>query len=187
MYRISSDNLGDSEMSPVARLFFSFPHPSESEWSEDWGKTMKHKGKCMWMTKWVLSYQSWTATKTCQLGATTQRGQASGAMCWPRRMPVAVLWCRWEGVEVCWLSLTFYSLSVWLTQVISTDLHFPCVWLKASCVKAVQIKTACHTKLSSTVLHGNSSPVSSALPLLPRMFICCQDRKISTLIVLHQG
>lgn len=25
MYRNSSDNLGDSEMSPVARLFFSFP------------------------------------------------------------------------------------------------------------------------------------------------------------------
>lgn len=59
------------------------------------------------------------------------------------------------------------ALSVWLTQVISRDLHFPCVWLKASCVKAVQIKTACHSTLSSTLLHGNSSPVSSALPLRP--------------------
>lgn len=28
--------------------------------------------------------------------------------------------------------------------------------------------------------------VSSALPPLPRMFICCQDREISTLIVLHR-
>lgn len=103
------------------------------------------------------------------------------------------VYCRSEAVEVLLPELNilppllYLALRVWLTQVISTDLHFPCVWLKASCVKAVQIKTACHTALSSTLLHGNSSPVSSALPPLPWMFIYCQDWKISTLIVLHQG
>lgn len=59
------------------------------------------------------------------------------------------------------------SLPLWLTQVISKDLHFSYVWLKASCVKAVQTKTACHYPLSSTLLHGNNPALHSAL-----LFLC---------------
>lgn len=54
--------------------------------------------------------------------------------------------------------------SVRLTQVISSRFFSPRVWLKASCVESVQIKTPRQTRLSSTPQQLLSSQLRSSSP-----------------------
>lgn len=177
MYSNSSHNLDDSETSPVGLPFFYFPAQIQMKASglRTAGIRRSTQAERTWMTKWVLSYQSWTATKHVRLEQ--QHNRARAGHCFQCKDQGESRQLAKTQVRRCrsLLAELIISLSVWLTEVISTDLHFPSVWLKASCVKAVQIKTACHATLSSTLLHSNSPSyrVSSALPLLPWMFICC--------------
>lgn len=177
MYSKCSDDVDDSETSPVglcSLFFLSPPVPIQMKVNglRTGGSRTERTGKWTWVTKWVLSYQSWAATKHVRAEQQHDEGRPSPRVdqgeSWRRERQR-----RSDGAEVCWQSLTFLSRSlplarsVWLTRVISTDLHFPCVWLKASCVKAVQIKTARHATLSSTPLHSNSPAPQSAL-----LFLC---------------